>query len=320
MFAIEASVSETIVEEHRLFMLSIRDVSSRKNQEDRLRESEERYRMLVEHAPEAIIVVDADNRSVVDINSNAAQLFGLATEDFVGMSFDCLSPRLQPGGQASDLAGLSYLARTIAGETPSFEWTCVNASGDEFPVQISYVRFPSAHQNLVRASITDISKRKTDEHRLRVSAEFERFLSDLCANLIEASLVDIGISIENALQRICEFRDVELGSVYQFSNNSADRPDLVECTHQWGELGDRAAGEKLLLDTELPWLAASIRQVRVFHIADTAELPPEAWRERKRWQEQGVASLAVVPMVADNNLVGFLLFESSVAGSAWSQP
>ncbi|NNF67386.1 MAG: PAS domain S-box protein [Gammaproteobacteria bacterium] len=320
MFPIDASVSETMLEERRLFMLSIRDITTRKNQEDMLRESEARYRMLVEHAPEAIVVVDADTRSIVDVNENAVHLFSLSRERLTGMSFDSLSPEVQPGGVASDIAGLSYLARAIAGETPVFEWQFRNVDGTEFPTEISYVRFPGEHTNLVRASINDISQRKKDEETLLLSARFERFLSDLCADLIEASHDDIGSSIVNALQRICEFRDVELGSVYQFSTNTADRADLVECTHQWGGLGAGTLSEKLLLDTELPWLAANIRQVRVFHIADTSVLPAEAWRERKRCQERGVASLAVVPMVADRQLVGYLIFESTRAGELWSQP
>ncbi|NNF59879.1 MAG: PAS domain S-box protein [Gammaproteobacteria bacterium] len=317
MFPIDATASETMLEERRLFMVSIRDITVRKNKENVLRESEERYRMLVEHAPEAIIVLDADTRMITDVNRHAVELFGFNRSELLGKAYQDLSPEHQPDGSQSELSALTFLARTMSGESPVFEWHCQAQDGSRFPAEISYVRFPSASQNLIRASIVNISERKEAEQRLRYSAEFERFLSDLCANLIEASLKGIDKSIIDAIERICEFREVERGSVYQFSTNSADRPDLVECTHEWGRKSEYA--ERLLLDTELPWLAANVRQVRVFHVADTATLPPEAWRERKRCQENDIGSLAVVPMLADSKLVGFLMFESSSAAGQWPQ-
>ena len=48
--------------------------------EEKLRESEARYRILVEHAPEAIVVLDVDADRFVDANQNAVRLFGLSRE------------------------------------------------------------------------------------------------------------------------------------------------------------------------------------------------------------------------------------------------
>jgi two-component system CheB/CheR fusion protein len=45
-----------------------------------LRESEERYRALVEHAPEAIMVIDVDKGLFVDANAHAEKLFGYSRE------------------------------------------------------------------------------------------------------------------------------------------------------------------------------------------------------------------------------------------------
>ncbi len=318
MFPIDATASETLVDEQRLFMVSIRDVTARKQKEDILRESEERFRMLVEHAPEAIIVMDADSRTIVDVNENAVRLFGYDRDELIGLSSSDLSPQQQPCGGNSELLALTYLARTIAGEAPTFEWECRTREERNFPTEVSFVRFPSTDRNLIRVSIIDISQRKKDEETLQYSAQFERFLSDLCASLIEASFNEIDNSIIGALQRICEFRSVDHGCVYQFSDSSADRPDLVECTHSWGSDDPRRYG-RLLLDTELPWLAAKIRQVRIFHVANTAELPPEAWRERKRCQDLGIGSFAVVPMLADSQLEGFLMFESPEPAEPWPE-
>ena len=46
---------------------------------------------------------------------------------------------------------------------PSFEWTHKDSTGQQFPCEVHFSRMPSSDKKLVRASITDISKRKRDE-------------------------------------------------------------------------------------------------------------------------------------------------------------
>ena len=56
--------------------MCLRDITDRREAERELRESELRYRMLVDHAPEAILVFDVDAGCYVDANPNAERLFG----------------------------------------------------------------------------------------------------------------------------------------------------------------------------------------------------------------------------------------------------
>ena len=48
--------------------------------EQAMRESEARYRLLIDHAPDAIVVLDADLGCFIDVNENAERLFGLDRE------------------------------------------------------------------------------------------------------------------------------------------------------------------------------------------------------------------------------------------------
>ena len=134
-----------------------------------LRESEERYRILVENAPEAIVVVDGTTGKFVDCNENALRLFGLGRAELLQRSPADLSPERQPDGESSVTAVKRNLGLASLGHTFGFEWMHRNARGEEIPCEINLVLLPSESGSLIRGSIVDISKRKQAEKDLRES-------------------------------------------------------------------------------------------------------------------------------------------------------
>lgn len=125
-----------------------------------LRESEERFRIQVEHAPEAIVVFDLDKRRFADANQNAEQLFGLSRTELMSRGVDDVSAPTQPDGTASDVAAAAYLKAAARGEVPVFEWTHRHSTGRLIPCEVRLARMPYNGRSLVRGSITDISARK----------------------------------------------------------------------------------------------------------------------------------------------------------------
>src|SRR5450432_1475569 len=65
--AVELAVSKARLNQGQGFIVSVRDVTERHIAEQLMRESEARNRTLVEHAPEAILVLDVDRRTFVDV-------------------------------------------------------------------------------------------------------------------------------------------------------------------------------------------------------------------------------------------------------------
>ncbi|MFQ5577415.1 MAG: PAS domain S-box protein, partial [Anaerolineae bacterium] len=145
------------------------DITEHKLAEEALKESEQRYRTFFENTPEAVVVFDAEQRKFIDANDNAARLFGLSRDDLLQTGLVELSPPVQPDGRSSpDVVG-QMIERTLAGETPAFEWVHRNAQGRDIECEVRLVRLPFARRKLVRGSITDISfrKRVTDELTVR---------------------------------------------------------------------------------------------------------------------------------------------------------
>jgi two-component system cell cycle sensor histidine kinase/response regulator CckA len=141
-----------------------------------LRESEEHYRTLVQNAPEAIVVLDADKGTFVDCNENATRLFRLSREELLQHGPAELSPPQQPNGRPSELACRQNVDSALRGETPRFEWVHCNSQGAEIPCEVHLVRLPSASRRLVRGSIVDITERKHSEAALRASEARHRGL------------------------------------------------------------------------------------------------------------------------------------------------
>jgi two-component system sensor histidine kinase/response regulator len=82
-------------------VLCLRDITDRREAERQLRESELRYRLLVDHAPEAILVMDMDAGRYIDANANAERLFGMDSKRLLRLNPLDLSPKFQTNGDVS---------------------------------------------------------------------------------------------------------------------------------------------------------------------------------------------------------------------------
>jgi PAS domain S-box-containing protein len=135
------------------------DIVDSKQAERDLRESEERFRTLVQHAPEAILVFDVDEGTIVEFNPNARQLFGLEPAALLQASLPDISPPLQADQRASAEIAHELMERALDGEAPVAPWICRNAEGEQFRCEIRLVRLPSARRRLVRGSLILLDSR-----------------------------------------------------------------------------------------------------------------------------------------------------------------
>ncbi|HEY6423278.1 MAG TPA: PAS domain S-box protein [Pseudonocardiaceae bacterium] len=123
--------------------------------------SEDRFRTLLDNAPEAILVLDVKAGSFWHVNCRAVTLFGLPREQLERLGPGPLSPPRQPDGRPSDEAVQEMVAQAVAGRKPVFRWTYRAGDGHDLPCEVRLVRLPDADRVLVRASITEVGKHST---------------------------------------------------------------------------------------------------------------------------------------------------------------
>lgn len=172
------------------YVISLRDVTDRKKTESALKQNEERYRALVENAPEAIILFDVDKNIFIDANDNACSLFNLSRTRLLSAGPEAISPETQPDGTSSFGVRRGNIERALNGEHPCFEWVHLDSNGQEIPCEVRFSRLPAENQRLIRVSITDITDRKRDEvlsyaqnkvlEMIASSAPHERTLRAIC--------------------------------------------------------------------------------------------------------------------------------------------
>jgi PAS domain S-box-containing protein len=168
-----------------------RDLSSREEDEARLQDSEGRYRTLLEHAPEAVVIFDMDTHRFTDFNQNALHLFGFTREEMLARGPEDLSPTMQPDGRLSSESAREKLDQAVRGARPVFEWTHRTSRGAEFPCEVRLVRVPGGPTIRIRGSIVDISERKRAEEALRESENRFRQIAETVRDVFWIGSADL---------------------------------------------------------------------------------------------------------------------------------
>jgi PAS domain S-box-containing protein len=163
-FPVEISLSPIETPEGTLISSAIRDVTASKTAKQALRASEIKFRGILESAPDAMVIADAQGRIVL-VNAETERMFGYRREDLAGQLVDVLVPERFRGKHPQHREGYTAHPRNrLMGEGRDL-WG-LRKDNTEFPIEIGLSPLESSEGILVTAAIRDVSVRKAGEKHL----------------------------------------------------------------------------------------------------------------------------------------------------------
>ncbi len=132
------------------------DITQIRKTEQELRESEERFRLLVENCQDGILLCTARGK-MIDLNREMCHTLGYSKEELLRMSVPDINPEYSEE-KIQELWG-----RVQKGKFVLFETQQHRKDGSVYPVEVKASRFPHHGTNLFLAMIRDLTERKQAE-------------------------------------------------------------------------------------------------------------------------------------------------------------
>ena len=305
--------------------VAISDISDLKLMENALRESEARYRAIMDQAADVIIVNDQKGR-IIDVNQKACRSLGYSREELLSRSIQDIDPETIKTG-----IHLKIWDGVIAGSSFTFESRHRRRDGSTFPVEetLGPVRLPTGQAIL--GIVRDITERKRDESYHETGRKILQLLNEPATmqemlhrvlNTFKASIgVDaVGIRLHNK-EDFPYFSHIGFSKDFLMKENSllsqnkeggycrgANGQPSLDCTCGLVISGRTDPSNPLFTNGGSAWTNDSSTLLDLTSSEDPRSHP------RNTCIHQGYASIALVPIRGDGQIVGLLQFNSHKKG------
>jgi PAS domain S-box-containing protein len=319
---VEVSSTAVLMDGKNIHVVISRDISERKKAERELRDltlalerrvndrtaemsaSEARFRAMVEHAPEAIVVYSADTGHFLFGNQHACDLYGVPMSRLPELTPLDVSPEVQPCGRPTAELALEKTNEVLSGGIAIFEWTHKRPDGRLIPTEVRLLRLPAEGQNLIRASIIDNTERKRADRALRESESKFRALFEGSSHgvvlhdeneLLEANSAAVRIMRRESAADLLGKRPGDMAPPFQPNGESSDivaRRNINECLTKGS--------------ARFEWLARA---------ADNTDIPLEVTLTRINWNGREIIQ-AFITDITERKRAQAALAESEARFSA----
>ncbi len=264
------------------------------------RESEERFRALFEHSPEAILLVDPETFTIVDCNKVACSMNGYSRQELIGQPADMLN-----AVQVTDEVRAAYVQYLRQEGSLTYEIEHRRKDGTVFPVEVSAAAISVAGRELLLGVDRDITNRKRAEEAEHGQRALAEALRDV------AAAVNSTINFEEVLDRIL----TNAGRVvpHDAASLMLVEQDVAYITRRHGHVEpgfETAVMAVHFTIADVPTLQVMSETGKPLAIPDTRAYPGWVDHPETRW----VRSYVGAPVRLKGQVIGFLNLNSATPG------
>jgi diguanylate cyclase (GGDEF)-like protein/PAS domain S-box-containing protein len=190
---VDVETSSTVIsyDNREVLCTVVRDITERKETVEALKESEERYRMVVEQSAESIWLFDPDTKQVLESNTTFQEMLGYTAEELRRMTnYDFV---------AHSREDIDSAVQRVVQERRGFfgERKYRRKDGTVLDVEVSGTVIPYRGREVVCGVARDLTERKRVEEALRQSEERYRAIVEEQTELVCRFLPDLTLTFVN---------------------------------------------------------------------------------------------------------------------------
>jgi PAS domain S-box-containing protein len=160
------------------FRSIVRDITSRKIAEEKLKDNEEQLKTIINGAPEALIVMN-DEGKITKWNPKAERMFGWKPDEILGKSASALFIPVKDSDKYLEIE--NFLKTGISSvQNKTREFTVINKDNIAFDVELTASKTILKDKNIFIVFLRDISSKKKQEKQIQ---ESEQFLDSIIENI-----------------------------------------------------------------------------------------------------------------------------------------
>ena len=150
---------------------ALRTGAERRRAEEALRESETKYRSLMDGAGDAIVLADSQGK-ITEVNRKAVKLLGYPEAELLGMHYTQIHPP-----RIRDHVMENFQGIITSGRGPLHECLVRRKDGEEIHVDVTHNMVENGDHGVVQAVFRDITERQRAQEALRDSEQKLRLLA-----------------------------------------------------------------------------------------------------------------------------------------------
>jgi len=283
-----------------------RDVSKRKRVEQSLRESEERYRSILEAVPDSITITRVEDGRYLQVNEVFCQMRGYAREEVIGRTpFDL--------NLYVNMEDREHLIKILKekGEINGFEVQYRKRDGTTIDTLLSARPLEYAKEDCLLAVVTDVSELKGAQEALKKRLTYEKMLADISTRAVFVE--DIDRCLDECLEIMGKTLKVSRIYIFGYSHESGTVNNTIEWVSE-GIPPQKANLQKLPVKL-FSWWMGKMKNNQIINFQDIEDIPGE--QEKKILRPQGIKSVLAVPLFVNNNFYGFIGYDECQYHRKW---